>query len=132
MNSKVHVQAAELLGNRNKLSAIERRKADSLVLDVPQVISDLLGTGARHKEPIYAAHVRVIFVLRFRDLLHADRIPIVQKNSSDALLNLTCAVFFGHHSNKLPNESRLSCGAELEGSQTEFYYTVCQGVHRIR
>ena len=32
----------------------------------------------------------------------------------------------------VPNESRLSCGAELEGSQTEFYYTVCRGVHRIR
>src|SRR5207249_9862397 len=31
----------------------------------------------------------------------------------------------------LPNESRLSCGAELECSQTEVYYTVLQDVHRI-
>ncbi len=30
-----------------------------------------------------------------------------------------------------PNESRLSCGANLRCSQTEFYYTVRQGVHRI-
>src|SRR6266545_3955173 len=30
-----------------------------------------------------------------------------------------------------PNGSRLSCGAELECSQTEFYYTVLQDVHRI-
>ena len=32
----------------------------------------------------------------------------------------------------LSNESRLSCGADLKCSQTEFYYTVCQDVHRIR
>ena len=30
-----------------------------------------------------------------------------------------------------PNESRLSCGAEGERSQTEFYYTERQGVHRF-
>jgi hypothetical protein len=31
-----------------------------------------------------------------------------------------------------PNEVRLSCGAEHEGSQTEFYNTVRQGVNRTR
>src|SRR6267378_1080806 len=31
----------------------------------------------------------------------------------------------------LPNGSRFSCGAELRGSQTEFYYAVLPGVHRI-
>ena len=31
----------------------------------------------------------------------------------------------------MPNEMRLSCGAELECSQTEFYNTVFQGVYRI-
>ena len=31
----------------------------------------------------------------------------------------------------LSNGSRLSCGAKLECSQTEFYYTVLQNVHRI-
>ncbi len=30
-----------------------------------------------------------------------------------------------------PNESRLSCGAKLEWSQTEFYHNVFQNVHRI-
>src|SRR6267142_204833 len=32
----------------------------------------------------------------------------------------------------LPNESRLSCGAELEGSQEEFYHTGSWDVHRDR
>jgi hypothetical protein len=31
----------------------------------------------------------------------------------------------GMLSHALPNGSRLSCGAELEGSQTEFYTTEC-------
>src|SRR6266566_3185674 len=31
-----------------------------------------------------------------------------------------------------PNGSRLSCGAELKGSQTEFYYAAIQEVHRMR
>jgi len=31
----------------------------------------------------------------------------------------------------LPNESRLSCGAELKCSQTEFYYAGFPDVHRI-
>jgi len=30
-----------------------------------------------------------------------------------------------------PNGWRLSCGAEREGSQTEFYYTVLQDSHWI-
>src|SRR2546425_7772428 len=39
----------------------------------------------------------------------------------------TCFVALG-----LPNESRLSCGAELEDSQTEFYNTGRRDVMRMR
>jgi len=77
MHSKFHIQAVELLCHRNELSAIEGRKAHGLVLDAPQVISDLLGTGARRKKAIYAAHIRVVLILCFRYLLYTDRIPIV-------------------------------------------------------
>src|SRR2546426_8351167 len=32
---------------------------------------------------------------------------------------------------RLPNGLRLSCGAESEFSQTEFYYTACRNVRRL-
>ncbi len=35
------------------------------------------------------------------------------------------------HQEGLPNGSRLSCGADLKSSQTAFYNTVLQGVHRL-
>src|SRR5437867_2816867 len=66
-----------------------------------------------------------------RDLHLEKRLESNQTTPTDAGFNAepTTWVFtkrFGCGRVAQPNESRLSCGAELEGSQREFYHTGCK------